>query len=121
MYYCEPVKRDAVFNLGLSLSVSVRVVHETTAYFLVTQALTSRHDVPLKKALVTLGRTVLQQCPPSYLIGHALNGVAIQTFFWLRWNALDEDYDAAIDGNLNNANFEQATSEFLSAFRSLRR
>jgi len=88
----------------------VRVIHETTAYFLVTHALTIRRDVPLKKALVKLGRTVLRQCPASYLIGHALTGVAIQSFFWSPWNDQEENYDAAIEGNIHNANFEQATS-----------
>jgi hypothetical protein len=79
IYYCEPIKRQYVFDLGLSMALQIKRVHETTCYFILTHAL-GVSDVPMKKALVELGRRLVQRCPVTYLVGHALNGVAIQTF-----------------------------------------
>ena len=103
--------RDALFNLGLSLSFALRKVHETTAFALITASLSIGRNIPLKKALVNLARTVTQQCPVSFLTGHVRTTIAVQTHYWMPWHELEDDYTSAIEGNINNANYEQASSK----------
>lgn len=126
VFYTEPVKRQWLFALGLSLSVEVGKVHETTMFFLITHAL-GLSDVPMKRALVNLAKERLPGCDMSYLYGDVLNGVAVQQHvsafvhwprsdslswqFWRPWDQLEDDYKAAMEVNILGSNFEQATSE----------
>lgn len=81
IYFCEPNKRQHIFDLGLTFALGVKRVHVTTAYYVLTHALAIGMDrLELKRAYVTLGKRVMQQSPTTYLTGHALVGVAAQTY-----------------------------------------
>jgi hypothetical protein len=78
IYYTEPMKRKWIYELGLSFAVQVKKAHETVAYFLLCHSLGIEDDVPMKRALVILGRKLVQRRPNSYLSGTMLIGLACQ-------------------------------------------
>jgi len=96
-------------------------MHETTSFATIAASLRINRDIPMKKALVNLSRTIADQCPVSFLIGHVRTTIAAQTHYWTPWHELEDDYTLAIEGNISSANYEQATSKLSSCIPAYHR
>ena len=77
IYLCSPEIRSEAFKIGLVLAIEAGTAHEAGAFFIAAYAMNT-HDVPIKKALTKFAKDILKGCPPSYLVGHAINMAEVQ-------------------------------------------
>jgi len=111
VYYCDPTLCRSTFKLSLALAFESRKIHETTGFAASIAGVVIRDDVPMKRALVNLARTVAAKCPMTFIVGHTFTTIAVQAHYWRAWHDLESDWALAIEGNMSHAIYESAMSK----------